>query len=71
MLDVLFHGLLSEFVGEDGCYGLGVSGFERFDNGGVFKCEARVYAMLKAQGEEFGFGHSHISLDCVDVGVRV
>jgi len=52
---------LSEFVGEDGCYRLGVSGFERFNNGRVFKCETRVYAVLKAQGEEFVFGHSHIS----------
>jgi len=50
MFDVLFHGVFSEFVGEDVCYGLGVSGFERLDNGRVFKRKARVYAVLKAQG---------------------
>jgi hypothetical protein len=57
MFDVLFHGLLSEFIGEDVCHGLRVSGFERFDNGRVFERKARVYAVLKAQGEEFVLGH--------------
>ena len=40
---------------------MGVSGFERFDNGRVFKRKARVYAVLKAQGKEFVLGHGVLS----------